>query len=356
MFDSLKACLLGLPAGDLIFKIIFYLLPISLLCYFLSDVVVAICLVLVFSYILVVLENMIKSGVVLKLGLPIKASMPLLLITLLVVAIVFSAFMFPVILEQSAHFMKELPSNYLRLQTFVNQNFSQLVTDKNNNFIAVVGDNLLSHMSAFSTGFVNYFFSSIVNISSVLIYLVLIPLLTFFFVKDRALFKSYASSFFSEPRLCLIKFYWDRVDAILTSYIRGKIVEMLIVGVSSFALFYFMGLRYSLMLSTLVGISVFVPFVGAFLVTLPVALVAFAQWGVSADFFELIMAYFLLQVLDGNVLVPYIFSEHMDLHPAAILLAVMVFGGLFGVVGVFFAIPLLAIGRMYVTLKYSLIN
>jgi len=356
LFDSLKKCLLGLPAGDLIFKIIYYVFPISLLCYFLGDVVVAICLVLVFSYILIVLENMIKGAVIVRLGFPEKLSMPLLLITMLVVTIIFSGFMFPVILEQSAHFMKELPTNYVRLQTFINNNFSEIVSDKNNNFIAVIGDNLISHMSAFSKGFVDYFFSSIVNISSVLIYLVLIPLLTFFFVKDRAQFKSYSSNFVSKPRLALIKFYWGRVDIILTSYIRGKIVEMLIVGISSFVLFYFMGLKYSLMLSTLVGISVLVPFVGAFLVTLPVALVAFAQWGVSADFFELIAAYFLLQILDGNVLVPYIFSEHMNLHPAAILLAVMVFGGLFGVVGVFFAIPLLAIGRMYLTLKYNLIN
>ncbi len=314
----------------------------------------AVSLVLVLSYILIVLENMIKSGVVIKLGLPEKLSMPMLLITMLAVFIVFSAFMFPIILEQSAHFMKELPANYVRLQTFINQNFYEIASDKNSNFIAVIGDNLISHMSAFSKGFVDYFLSSIVNVSSVLIYLVLIPLLTFFFVKDRAQFKSYAANFISKPRLDLVKFYWGRVDMILTSYIRGKIVEMLIVGISSFVLFYFMGLKYSLMLSTLVGISVLVPFVGAFLVTLPVALVAFAQWGVSADFFELIGAYFLLQILDGNVLVPYIFSEHMDLHPAAILLAVMVFGGLFGVVGVFFAIPLLAVGRMYLTLKYNL--
>ncbi|MDP2565804.1 AI-2E family transporter [Pseudoalteromonas marina] len=356
MFDSLKKCLLALPAGDLVYRIVFYLLPASLFCYFLYDVVVAISLVFVFGYIFIVLEGMVKATVIKRLGISERFSMPLFIVVLLSFVSVFSAFMFPVILEQSAHFMKELPANYLRLQSFLNQYLSEEVLSKNNNVFSLLGSDVFSYFTSFSKGLVNYFLSSIVNISSVLIYLVLIPLLTFFLVKDRAQFKAYAATFLSKPRLDLVSFYWSRVDLILTSYIRGKIVEVFVVGLASFGLFYFMGLKYSLMLSTLVGLSVLVPFVGAFLVTLPVALVAFAQWGVSADFFELILAYLVLQLLDGNVLVPYIFSEHMNLHPAAILLAVMVFGGLFGVAGVFFAIPMLAIGKLYLTLKSNLVH
>ena len=101
-----------------------------------------------------------------------------------------------------------------------------------------------------------------------------------------------------------------------------------------------MGLNFSLLLSFLVGISVIIPFVGAIAVTLPVALIAYFQWGVAAQFWYLLLAYQIIQILDGNALVPILFSEVVNLHPVAIIVAVLFFGGLWGVWGVFFAIPL----------------
>ena len=83
-----------------------------------------------------------------------------------------------------------------------------------------------------------------------------------------------------------------------------------------------------------------IPYIGATLVTIPIALVGYVQWGLGTDFYTLIVAYLILQALDGNVLVPLLFSEAVNLHPVAIIVAVLVFGGLWGFWGVFFAIPL----------------
>jgi hypothetical protein len=101
-----------------------------------------------------------------------------------------------------------------------------------------------------------------------------------------------------------------------------------------------MGLNYSLLLSFLVGISVIVPYVGAISATIPVAFIAYFQWGFAADFWWILLVYQIIQLLDGNVLVPVLFSEVVNLHPVAIIVAVLFFGGLWGVWGVFFAIPL----------------
>ena len=80
--------------------------------------------------------------------------------------------------------------------------------------------------------------------------------------------------------------------------------------------------------------------VGYYLMAIPVMLVALFQFGLTGDFYWVVGLYMLIQVLDGNVLVPLLFSEAVDLHPVAIIIAVLVFGGLWGVWGVFFAIPL----------------
>ena len=79
------------------------------------------------------------------------------------------------------------------------------------------------------------------------------------------------------------------------------------------------------------------------------ALIGLFQWGLGNEFMVLMIVYAVIQALDGNVLVPILFSEAVNLHPVAIIAAVLIFGGLWGFWGVFFAIPLAtlfkAIGR-----------
>jgi putative permease len=130
------------------------------------------------------------------------------------------------------------------------------------------------------------------------------------------------------------------VNAQIANYVRGKVWEILIVGAVSYITFSLMGLQYALLLPTLVGLSVIIPYIGAAVVTIPIALVAYFQWGWSAQFAYVMIAYGVIQALDGNVLVPLLFSEVVDLHPIAIIVAVLVFGGIWGLWGLFFAIPL----------------
>ena len=101
-----------------------------------------------------------------------------------------------------------------------------------------------------------------------------------------------------------------------------------------------MGLNYTALLSIIVGVSVLIPYVGAFLATIPVVVVAFLQFGIGFDLYMIVGLYLLLQALDGNLLVPILFSDAVKLHPVVIMLAVFVFGGIFGFWGAFFSIPL----------------
>jgi putative permease len=133
---------------------------------------------------------------------------------------------------------------------------------------------------------------------------------------------------------------WNEMNGQIMNYIRGKIIEILIVGVVTYFTFFFMDLRYSALLAVLVGLSVLIPYIGAAAVTVPVAVVALFQWGISVDFAYLIVAYLIIQAFDGNLLVPILFSEAVNLHPVVIIMSVLIFGGMWGFWGVFFAIPL----------------
>jgi putative permease len=143
---------------------------------------------------------------------------------------------------------------------------------------------------------------------------------------------------------------WQEMHQQITNYLRGKVLEMLIVSVATYLVFVVTGMRYSLLLAVLVGASVLIPYIGAVLVSIPVVVVALFQWGVGSDFWTLFIAYLVVQALDGNLLVPLLFSEAVNLHPLVIILAVVIFGGLWGFWGVFFAIPLATLVKSVVHL------
>ena len=181
--------------------------------------------------------------------------------------------------------------------------------------------------------------SSIPSMLALFVYLILIPLMVFFFLKDRDQVIGWFAGFLPAKRPLLDRI-WGELNLQFANYARGKGIEILIIGCASYLVFALFSLNYAALLGLLVGLSVIVPYIGATLVTIPVVVVAYAQFGVSPDFYWVVGAYIVIQVLDGNVLVPLLFSEAVNLHPVAIVIAVLFFGGLWGLWGVFFAIPL----------------
>ncbi|MGD8955696.1 MAG: AI-2E family transporter [Chromatiaceae bacterium] len=181
--------------------------------------------------------------------------------------------------------------------------------------------------------------SSVVGVLTILVYLVLMPMLVFFFLKDKDIILRWVGSFMPGAR-GLANQVWTEVDRQIGNYVRGKFWEIIIVWAASLLAFSFFGLQYAMLLAVLVGFSVVVPYVGATVVTFPVMLVAWFQWGWGQDFIWVTVAYLVIQALDGNLLVPLLFGEVVNLHPIAIIVAILVFGGLWGFWGVFFAIPL----------------
>jgi putative permease len=181
--------------------------------------------------------------------------------------------------------------------------------------------------------------ASVRGLISVLVYLVLVPFLVFFFLKDKAKIIDWLTSFLPDHRKLTTE-VWQEVNQQIGNYIRGKLWELLIIWGASWVTFQLLGLQFSMLLSIFVGLSVLVPYIGVTVMFLPVMLIAYFQWGWGSDFAYTIIAYTVIQLLDGNLLAPLLLSEVVNLHPVAIIVAVLLFGGLWGIWGLFFAIPL----------------
>jgi putative permease len=245
----------------------------------------------------------------------------------------------PVIWKQSSNLLQEVPNMITQGQGYLMtlpEKYPDLVqVSQIESFIVLVNDKLLEWGQVAVTASLN----SISDIVALMVYLILVPLMVFFFLKDKKALLENISSFIPKERRMATQVAQEMNQQIL-NYIRGKVIEIIIVGASTTIAFIFLDLDYAVLLGVLVGLSVLVPYVGATVVTIPVLLVALFQFGFSSEFGYVMLAYGVIQAIDGNVIVPLLFSEAVNLHPVTIIIAVIFFGGLWGFWGVFFAIPL----------------
>ncbi|KZN12179.1 AI-2E family transporter [Marinomonas sp. TW1] len=274
-----------------------------------------------------------------RMGLGHTSSVLAVFIGFMTSCVVFISVMVPIIWRQADRFFKDAPRMFTDLRDVVQrfaEGHSEIVSQT---AIDEVINSLANESTNLGQWIVSFSIASIPSLFSLVIYLVLVPLVIFFLLKDQRSILTYLTSWLPKERKMMRRISHEMNDQI-ANYIRGKFIEMLVVGVVTYLVFLMFGLRYAELLALLVGLSVLIPYIGAAAVTIPVVLVAFYQFGAQNEFIYVVVAYLVVQALDGNVLVPLLFSEAVNLHPLAIIIAVLLFGGIWGFWGIFFAIPL----------------
>ena len=274
-----------------------------------------------------------------RMGLPRLPSVVLVFL-LFLASLFFLLFgLVPMLSRQVTQLVQALP-NYIsqgqELLLQLPQRYPQMISEQQ---VEQLIGNVGNELAVGSQQVLTWSLSSVGNVVGLLVLLVLIPVLVFFMLKDKQLLIDWFKGYLPTERH-LVTSVWADVEVQIANYVRGKAGEIVIVGAVSYVTFVTLGLQYSALLATMVGFSVLIPYIGAAVITLPIAFVAYFQWGWGLDFGKVMIAYAIIQALDGNVLVPLLFSEALNLHPVAIIVAIIVFGGLWGFWGIFFAIPL----------------
>jgi len=289
-----------------------------------------------------VLIAYLLDGLVVSLERTRIPRLPAVILIFLIFMVVLLLLLFgllPALSAQVGQFVRDLPSMFAQGKTLLMKlpsRYPELVSERNVN---VLIDTLQAEMGRYGQNLLAVSVASVRGAVTVLVYLVLMPLMIFFFLKDKQKIFSWFAKFLPENR-SMSRQVWHEVNLQFGNYLRGKFWEVLIVWTASFVTFSLLGLKAAMLLGLLVGLSVLVPYIGATVITFPVALMGFSQWGASREFVYLMISYAVIQLLDGNLLSPLLLSEVVDLHPTAIVTAVLVFGGLWGFWGVLFAIPL----------------
>jgi putative permease len=305
------------------------------LIYYLADLLMPVFISVVIAYLL--------DGLVVKLE---TVKVPrhyavLLVFAGFMTALVFMLFyLLPIVSAQAVELVQQLPYIIQRAQNEIMrlpEMYPQYISENRLQQMMVT---IQRDLLAYAQNLLSVSAASFVGLVSTMIYLFLVPMMVFFFLKDKRLMLNWFIQFLPRNRH-LIVHVWEEIDDQIGNYVHGKFAEIFILWAFSYITFAALDLNYAMLLAVLMGLQVIIPYIGATLVTFPVVGVAYFQWGFAGDdFLYVVIAYSIIQTLDGVVLVPVLFSEAVNLHAVAIIIAILFFGNLWGFWGVFLAIPL----------------
>ncbi|MDX8384730.1 MAG: AI-2E family transporter [Ghiorsea sp.] len=261
--------------------------------------------------------------------------------SLLAVLFAFLA-IFPVLSEQIGKLISHIPQYVQLLKDTVETLQSKYPSGLNPEYLQQSIASLAAKIQEWGGLILTASLASIPNMIALGVYAVLVPVLVFFLLKDKERITQWALQFLPQQR-GLLRRVWGELDSQMGNYIRGRFWESFMVGLVMWVVFYIMHHEYALLLAVLTGVSVWIPFVGAAVVTIPVILLSYFQWGWSDMALYSLIAYAVIQLIDANIVIPWLFSEVVNLHPIAIIVAVLFFGSVGGILGVFFASPLAAL-------------
>jgi len=316
--------------------VIFFLIILSTLILFslFVEVLTPFIISIVVAYLLVGLQKKIETY-----GFSQSVSSIIAFSVFIIVGAAMFTWLIPLLYVQLQSFVLDIPrifNEFLNFVSTIPAAFPDLV---NSDQISVFFQAVSSELSSITQNIVKSSISGIQSTITVLLYIILFPILVYFFLFDRKNIIEGCLRIIPGDRAMLSQ-VWSEMDIQLSNYVRGKVLEIFIVGIAAAILFASFSLNYGALLAVLVGLSVLIPYVGAFSITIPIVIIGLLQFGLGTQFYLLIGLYLLLQFVDGNLLVPIIFSEAVKLHPIVIILAVFIFGSIFGFWGVFFSIPL----------------
>ncbi|BBO69390.1 AI-2E family transporter [Desulfosarcina alkanivorans] len=304
------------------------------LIYFLGSLLAPVLISIIIAYLLDGMVSLFQRS-----RLPRLAAVSIVFTVFMVAMVVMTLWLIPLTVKQISQLVQQLPG----MLTTIQYRLLELPT----NYPELISENQIREIIAFlNTGIstlgkrvLTLSLASVMGLIHLVVYLVLVPFMVFFLLKDKEMILDWGRRFLPD-NMDLTESVWQEANVQVTNYIRGKGWELLIIWGVSYAVFRAMGLQFSLLISLFVGLSVIIPYIGVTVMGFVMALVAFIQWGWSSQFASAMVAYMVIQILDGNLLAPLLLSGVVNLHPVAIVVAVLLFGGLWGLWGLFFAIPL----------------
>jgi predicted PurR-regulated permease PerM len=252
----------------------------------------------------------------------------------------------PHLIKEIKQLIVELPKITSEIKELLN-NFSKrfdfLPSDYQPNF-----DNINTFFSRYVIRLGNFPKIFVDRIISYLSIMILVPMILIYFLLDYEKILCGIRNFLVRNNKVRLKNYLADLNKIMGSYFRGVFIVMIIISTVFSIVFTFLGLDFAVFFGIIIGLTNIIPYLGSYIggaLPLLFALLESPQKALLVLIFSVI-----IQTIESDVLTPYIQSKHIKIHPLIVILGLLVFGSLFGVIGMMVAVPILSIIK--ITLKH----
>ncbi|MUK87017.1 AI-2E family transporter [Ornithinibacillus sp. L9] len=202
-------------------------------------------------------------------------------------------------------------------------------------------DDIIGNVETYMERLIGNVMGGFTRIFDMIVIITVIPVLVFYFLKDYTKIRGYMKGFIPQKYQPQASKLIHAIDESLGNYIRGQLIVCLFVSLTSYVIFYFLGLKYALLLAIIMGITNFIPYFGPIIGAIPAIGIALTMSGKLVLF--VIISIFVIQLIESNLLQPYIVGKSVSIHPVAIIFALLLGGKVGGVLGMILAVPLLTI-------------
>lgn len=286
-----------------------------------------------------------------KMGISKGVAATISLIIIFVIIILALSYIIPVMVTELTQFIKDVPNLYsnavTRINLFIHDRFNLDYTISSN-----IGD--LSFLSNITGDILNYSIDTAQKAGSILVSFVTAIMISFFMVKDMDRTKNSLIVLASKNGKNAERYKMlVEMDDILNSYIRGLLIDSLIVGIMTTILCLVLKLKYAVIFGIIITFLNLIPYIGAIISYCITSLYALTIGGPVLAVITFV-ASFIIQLIDANILQPNIIAKSVKLHPVVVICGMLVFERLFGIVGMVIAMPVLALAKIYIKYKFGI--
>lgn len=276
-----------------------------------------------------------------KAGLSRAASTTVITLLGLLIFIVGALAVVPTLISQTASLIDTLPELYAQLREFLNTRFPSL--SQPDSVMHQTLQKLAEVAQARGGVFLQGAMNSAMSLLNVVMLLVIVPVVAFYLLLDWDHMVSKLDALLPRDHAPTIRTLAKEVDRTLASFVRGMGTVCLILGTYYAVALMLVGLQFGLVVGFIAGLVTFIPYLGALIGgALAIGLALFQFWGDWLHIGMVAGIFAIGQVIEGNVLTPKLVGKSVGLHPVWLLLALSVFGALFGFVGMLIAVPVAA--------------
>lgn len=275
------------------------------------------------------------------LGLSRVLATVLITVAALLTFVVAALLVVPMLIEQTISLFNMAPTLAHNLQTFLTERFPDLVDAESTlrKSLASLGETVQDKGGAL----LNSVLSSAAGLVNVALLFVIVPVVAFYMLLDWDRLVATLDGLLPRDHAPVIRRLAGEIDETLAGFVRGMGTVCLILGTYYAVALMLVGLQFGLVVGFVAGLITFIPYVGALIGgALAIGLGLFQFWGDWVSLGLVAGIFALGQMIEGNVLTPKLVGSSVGLHPVWLMLALTVFGTLFGFVGMLVAVPVAA--------------